>query len=509
MAELNANQRECVGLITALIEGELSEEQRERLNTLFREDPSCRKLYTGVMSVHGLLLWSHELSAEQEQEMDESDAFLMEVYDQARLARIKHDAELELTKNLKAQTLEEEQRKQDLNPSEPEAKSRIIIIPKVAVYGGLAAALLLAMVLLWPLLPSRGPSGGGPSDEPIVAEVVPEARLVRSEGAVWAQEISADGVLASVGDWTLREGFAEIVMPSGASVILHGPTTFRIIDENTMALNDGRVTAEVPDRAKYFTVKTQSMDVVDLGTRFGVKTEEDGASSASVFEGRVEVHESALSATGSPRKVALGAGEQIVADASGKLAEAVTEIAPDHGYVSRWDAIKRQVGVQGQARFFHSAPASVRQGDLLDSNNLIVFEESTVVLQQPLEVMVNLQARQAATFGTAPSGRRVVSYFLHYAPEDASNVTATLQFPGRILGIVGNVQGLRQTNAMFGLETVDYVSDDQQSTYSIDPKTPDMFAIGGLQGDLLTIHLAAGELADQARVIVELPDDID
>ena len=183
MRELSKNQRECAVLITALVDGELSEAQRDRLNELCRQDQGCRKLYAAVMSVHGMLLWSSHLSAQQEEEADESDAFLFEIYEQARLNGIKLDAEVALAKNLKAQSIEDEKRKQQAEPAQADPKPRVIIIPKAVVYSGLAAAILLAMVLLWPVIQNSGPSATGAGPE--IAQAGPEARLVRSQDAVW------------------------------------------------------------------------------------------------------------------------------------------------------------------------------------------------------------------------------------------------------------------------------------------------------------------------------------
>lgn len=505
MRELSTNQQECAALITALIEGGLSKAQRDRLNDLCRQDPGCRQLYIAVMSVHGMLLWQSDLSAQQEEEMDESGAFLMEIYNQARINRIKLDAELELAKDLKAQAAEARKRRQQREAAETESRARVIIIPKLVAYGGLAAAILLAVALLWPAAqterPAQDPFGG-----PEVAEaVLPEARLVRARDAVWGQAIPPDGVLTGTGGWSLKEGFAEIAMPSGASVILHGPISFQLIDDNTLALDQGRLTAEVPDRAKYFTVKTPAMDVVDLGTRFGVLIEPDGGASTSVFEGEVEVHEVASDDASAPRQVALTAGQQLHADADGRLAESVTVVEPDHGYVAHWDAIDRWVGVEGQARFYNTPPGSVRQGELVSTDHLVVFEESTAVLEQPLIASINLPASATATRVTIPAGRRVVSYFLHYEPKEKGQVSATLQFPGRVLGVIAGVKKLRLSNGLLGLETTDYIPETRDIDHGIDARTADTFAIGGPRGDLLTIHLEADNYADQARVLVELP----
>lgn len=510
MSAMDPNQRECAILTAAMLEGDLSAEQRERLNTLCREDAACRKLYLGVMSVHGMLMWSSDASPKAGEELDESSAFIMELYAEARVNRIKHDAKFALLKDQQEQVELERAALAKQSAQIEESRTRVYIIPKPLFYGGLVAATLLLMLLVWPALNREPASVAEKVDTDVPAASVDAfARLMRVENAVWDKPISADRTLPTDTSHTLLKGFAEIVMPSGASVIMQGPTTFRLIDDNTMALDDGRLSAEVPTRAKYFTVKTRAMDVVDLGTRFGVSVEADGSSSASVFEGKVEVHEPASKATDAPRIVAMTAGQQLHASATGQLAESVTAIDPDHGYVDRWDAIARHVQVQGQARFYNTPPKSVRQGDLLNTDMMVVFEESTVVLDQPMEVMAHLPEKQYAKFVTIPAGRRVVSYFIHSAPEksdESSYATATLTFPGRVLGVIGNTKLVRETTDLFGHESVGYTLDTNRSTYGIDPGSPDYFAIGGLAGNVLTIHLAAGEFGDQLRVLVEVPD---
>ncbi|MEM6257204.1 MAG: FecR family protein [Planctomycetota bacterium] len=510
MSKLTPNQRECVGLISNLIEGTLTDEQRDRFNSFCREDPVCRKIYLAEIAIHGTLLWSCEFSTQRDADTDDSDAFLREVYEEARINRIKLDAEIALAKNLQAQA-EEKKKQRQFNRDSGFTPPRTFVIPKLAVYGGLAAAVLLAVVLLWPLTQSSTPARSLTADPPVVAidpEVVPQAEIIRTERAVWERTVPSDGVLRGKGLWTLQEGFAEITMPSGASILLQGPTRFRLMDDNQIVLEQGRLAAEVPDRAKYFTVKTKSMDVVDLGTRFGVTVDRDGLASASVFEGKVEVHESKPTAAGSLRTIELAAGQQVTADVTGKLADFITEIQPDHGYVYRWESIQRYVETQGQARFFDSQPKSVRQDTFQNTQYMVIFPESQMTLEQPLRAWSELPEREMPKPTTIPAGRRVMSFFIHYAPEtidQAGNVTATLKFPGKILGVVGNVNGLRNTNEKFGLPSVEYMPADLQTTYAIDAGSPDYFSIGGQRGEVLKIHLAAGAFADQARVIVELP----
>jgi hypothetical protein len=54
-------------------------------------------------------------------------------------------------------------------------------------------------------------------------------------------------------------------------------------------LDRGQATAQVPHWAKGFTIETADVEVVDLGTQFGVMALDDGMTDVVIFEGQVDL----------------------------------------------------------------------------------------------------------------------------------------------------------------------------------------------------------------------------
>ncbi len=85
----------------------------------------------------------------------------------------------------------------------------------------------------------------------------------------------------------LASGVAELGFRSGAAVILQGPAELQLISATSARLLSGRMVARAPDGAHGFTIEAGGMDIVDLGTEFGV-VNINGAAEVQVFEGVVE-----------------------------------------------------------------------------------------------------------------------------------------------------------------------------------------------------------------------------
>jgi hypothetical protein len=85
----------------------------------------------------------------------------------------------------------------------------------------------------------------------------------------------------------LAAGVAEIGFHGGASVILQGPAELEIVNAGSAHLLSGRMVARAPDGAHGFTVEAGGMNIVDLGTEFGVVAN-NGTAEVQVFEGVVE-----------------------------------------------------------------------------------------------------------------------------------------------------------------------------------------------------------------------------
>ncbi|HET6407183.1 MAG TPA: FecR domain-containing protein [Chthoniobacteraceae bacterium] len=119
----------------------------------------------------------------------------------------------------------------------------------------------------------------------------PVATLVQAENCKWAGSDLPTAVNSKLGSGTLAlvEGIATLQFKNGAKVTIEAPTKLQILNAMHCRLLEGSLTAEVPEPAHGFTVDTQDLKVVDLGTRFGLTTSSIGNSQVHVFEGEVEV----------------------------------------------------------------------------------------------------------------------------------------------------------------------------------------------------------------------------
>jgi len=117
------------------------------------------------------------------------------------------------------------------------------------------------------------------------------AVLSKSTNCKWASSTipTAEGSHVPAGKLELVEGLATIVFDSGAEITLEAPATLEILDEMNARLISGTLVADVPPSAIGFTIDTKDAKVVDLGTRFGLSTSDDGKYLVQVLEGLVEV----------------------------------------------------------------------------------------------------------------------------------------------------------------------------------------------------------------------------
>lgn len=153
---------------------------------------------------------------------------------------------------------------------------------------GLAAALLVAISLPIVWTPPAGPAE---AEEPTTVAV---AVLSGGAGLVWEEGSSAPAAGDSVAPGVLRlkSGAARIEFFQGACVVLEGPAELEIVSAGEAFCRRGRLSAEVPSYARGFKVRTPKGTVVDLGTSFGLKVDEDAAE-VHVFQGEVELQSGA------------------------------------------------------------------------------------------------------------------------------------------------------------------------------------------------------------------------
>ncbi len=153
-----------------------------------------------------------------------------------------------------------------------------------------AAASIVLMFALQGIIFREGnsPDGGEAAASEAPAYV---ARLEKS----WDLELSSgmddsmreDGWL-NTGLFEIESGEALLAFNSGATVTVEGPASLRIETRNRVFLHSGKLTADVPPAATGFTVNTERMNIVDIGTRFGISVSENGDADLHVMEGEVE-----------------------------------------------------------------------------------------------------------------------------------------------------------------------------------------------------------------------------
>jgi hypothetical protein len=144
------------------------------------------------------------------------------------------------------------------------------------------------------------------------------ATLVEAKDCRWAGSDlpTVEGSGLGTGTLALMEGMATIQFKSGATVTLEAPGVLVVESAMKCRLVEGSVVADVPESAHGFTIDTPKMEVIDLGTRFGVTTTPLGNSNVFVFEGEVKVREGE-----SPEAKHLFAGHSLVG---------ATNPQPDH-----------------------------------------------------------------------------------------------------------------------------------------------------------------------------------
>ena len=126
-------------------------------------------------------------------------------------------------------------------------------------------------------------------DRPASRQLV--ATITQTHECVWSKEgqsLPVGSNLYAGEQLRLAKGLVEIVYSQGSTVLLEGPATFNVADGDQGFLHSGSLVAKVGKGAEGFTIQTPAIDVVDLGTEFGVCVDEkQGTAKVEVFQGEV------------------------------------------------------------------------------------------------------------------------------------------------------------------------------------------------------------------------------
>ncbi|CAA6677649.1 MULTISPECIES: LamG-like jellyroll fold domain-containing protein [unclassified Lentimonas] len=113
-------------------------------------------------------------------------------------------------------------------------------------------------------------------------------RLTAARDAVWEDSAPFKEDHLTAGSMSLLEGYSEITMVNGVTLLLEAPVEIDVVSEDLIHLREGRLVARVPQQAIGFTVITPTSEVVDLGTEFGMSVASNGLSEVHVLDGEVK-----------------------------------------------------------------------------------------------------------------------------------------------------------------------------------------------------------------------------
>ena len=261
--------------VAAVCHGSATDLEMSALNTLLRNDPSGRDEYLLRIELHSRLasgpdLFSHAVNA----------------IDDRRLPGIGAGDGRKIF---------------GLNPTVPTRTS--LRAPALAV----AACLMLVAGAVWTLWfkPSTVRKG---------ATSTAVAMLTRTVDAHWDQRAKSMRVGGALepGGLRLESGLAQVVFYSGARMVIEGPTELQLVSPSEAVCQTGRLLLEVPPPARGFRLKTSQLNVVDLGTSFGIVATH-GQTALHVFKGKVEFTASTLA------KQSLGEGRAAVMQGGASL----------------------------------------------------------------------------------------------------------------------------------------------------------------------------------------------
>ena len=149
------------------------------------------------------------------------------------------------------------------------------------------------------------------------------AILTQAWGLEWDDPDSAvkTGRELPKGVIEIAAGLAQLEFKSGAIVIIEGPAKFDLQSKDAAFCHHGKIRAIVPEQATGFQISAKQLEVIDLGTEFGMNVSSTGEIEVVVYEGKVELHKNEAKPGDEPEiEVSeLNAGESIFVDSKGQL----------------------------------------------------------------------------------------------------------------------------------------------------------------------------------------------
>ncbi|MFG0254951.1 MAG: LamG-like jellyroll fold domain-containing protein [Rhodopirellula sp. JB053] len=144
-----------------------------------------------------------------------------------------------------------------------------------------------------------------------VAVLTRASALVGEQTSDWAT-----GKTVPPGALTWDAGLLQLEFYAGATVVAEGPAEIEILDESHVVCRSGRLRVHVPKPARGFSVLAPSIELVDLGTEFGLDVLQNGDAEVHVFDGKVELYDAQSDRNIETRRL-LNAGDALTVNRDG------------------------------------------------------------------------------------------------------------------------------------------------------------------------------------------------
>lgn len=257
-------------LISLSIDGSLNSDGWERLNALLKDDDEAVSYYLNLIDISYSLRhldWSGVVNS------DEDDTIFGDLPEDLLIGLARHE---KTAVGIQVEKPAEPEGEKTKKKSQAKVQNRTV--NKFSLYTSVfSAAALIAVILLLKFLPQK----------PLVATIVKSDNLQWSNKRLPVEQ----GCFLSTGKYLLKEGTVDLQLLQGTNVSLQAPIAFKLISENQIFLDYGRVFASVPQQAHGFAVDTASGKVTDLGTEFGVYIgREKEKAEVAVIKGKVRIN---------------------------------------------------------------------------------------------------------------------------------------------------------------------------------------------------------------------------
>lgn len=243
----------------------------------------------------------------------------------------------------------------------------------------------------------------------------------------------------------IDSGLVQIAFDDGVEVTLQGPAEYELNQLGSTRLHSGLLSAAVPPGAEGFQVDTPAARVIDLGTRFGIRLGEDGASEVTVFDGEVDV-----TSVDAQEQRLLREGESLRVVRRKKMQDLDFNPRP---FEKIWPFSS---GIAGSTGDFELAPPWPRLRKFESDDKIFVRPEGmSITLPGVLGVNISkpglCRTKEDLTPATLPEGKKVRSFMLHYRPEEhvrGLRFRGSITFDRPVLGLIVLYNELAASKAM-------------------------------------------------------------